>query len=305
MKYLVVLALVAGALAGCGARTLDDLSSSYERLASQANAPQQAEPRSPSAAGTRLVAPPSGNLGSSFLVVGRDALDAADSRGADGPTRIALYRIAASSAHFVLLEEVATGRNIGIVSPSKGQDAGMSADPGVSGAAVMRRAVSEGTALCNTVQPRPPRDCAYLVMAEPLAELAIVSEPWLHLPSITRPGQTDAVALLVDGLGRAPDRVFNPAVAGYKAASDRALAQLGGSADAPGGVVRPNSPRDYVRTNDILAYCIVAARALKTRSLPTDVTVTGIDRNALAAGQNDMERWVTQRHGIPAPKCQS
>src|SRR5690606_9257986 len=93
----LLLCMVAVALVGCETtRKLDELSSSYERLATEAGNASAAEQQGGAGDVRNGVRPPSGALGSAFLVVGRDALAAAADGRADPRTRIALYRIAAS-----------------------------------------------------------------------------------------------------------------------------------------------------------------------------------------------------------------
>lgn len=298
-------ALVLGALAGCGtARSLDELSASYERLAAQAGEAQAGRTQSPPARQPRQsVAPPGGSLGSDFLVVGRDALAAASGSRADPRTRIGLYRVAASSAHYALVEEAATGRPVVVPATPAASGSAAAGDSGVSGATIMLRAVNEGLPLCSGLQAnRPPRDCAYLTMAPSLANLAVVSEPWLYLPQPTVANQGQTVPLHVAAFTRSPDAEFASAWEAYQAASGEALEALGAPSGKPPAVGATAGPPDYIRENDRRAFCMVATRAGKVSAINTTIPNVDVQRNRALAG--NAETWFKMRYNTTtSPQC--
>jgi len=291
MLHRLLPVLVAVALAGCAApaRNLDDLSASYERLVAQRQQPP------PPAAVRRQgdpVAPLPGSAGSSFLAVGRAALEAAAAQGADQQIRIALYGLAARSAHFVLVEEAATGRPVEVVATMTAPGTPQAAQPGANGAAVMRRAVQEGGRLCGpdgAAGPRPARDCAYLGMAEGIARLAILAEPWVHRRGLGAGASAAERAELVAALATAPDADFNAAVEAYWRQS---------------GAVPASAPlAPYVRTNDIRAYCIVFQRFALTVPLAEGEQIPGVDLAALGPAREGMRARVNERHGPDTATC--
>jgi hypothetical protein len=294
MRYTLVSLLSAALLSGCAARTLDDLSSSYERLVnSQAVAHAPPSTRSP-------MAPAPENLGASFLVVGRSALDAAGGQNVDPFTRIALYRLAAASAHFTLVEEAVTGNPVTVTQAIRIGGTTGATDPGANAAVVMRRARLEGSDLCRGTGQRPPRDCAYLGMAESTALLAVVSEPWIRWKNSDLPA-----AERVAALRRSPDSTFNPAVLDYRSASQSALPQASASEGAAGSAPVPGSLAAFVRANDVRATCIVSTRAILGRRPEVSDVGDVIDIAALGLAQREMEQWVMDRHRIPPPNCQN
>jgi hypothetical protein len=298
---LPAFALVLGALAGCGtARSLDELSASYERLAAQAGEAQAGRTQSPPVRQPRQsVAPPGGSLGSDFLVVGRDALAAASDSGADPRTRIGLYRVAAAAAHYALVEEAATGRPV-VVPATPAASRSTAGDSGVSGATIMLHAVNEGLPLCSELQAnRPPRDCTYLTMAPSLANLAVVSEPWLYLPQPTVANQEHTVPLHVAAFARSPDAEFASAWEAYQAASGEALEALGAPSGKPPAIGSTAGPPDYIRENDRRAFCMIATRAGKVSAINTTIPNVDVQRNRALAGS--AETWFKTRYNTAAP----
>lgn len=166
---LPALLLAAGCAAGFGGgggRRLDDLSASYERLVGQAEAAEQAR-RAPQATppGLALV-PPTGEPGPGFLEVGRAALEtAADNSARMHPaTRIGLYRLAAASAHFALVEEVRDGGG-GAPMPPPGATSCWTRRSGTASRPAARRSRGRPSGTAPTCKwraawrdwPRPPR----------------------------------------------------------------------------------------------------------------------------------------------------
>jgi hypothetical protein len=296
----VIILVLTGCATGTSGRTLDELSASYERLVAQAAGAQSAQLQDPSSRLPRQsVTPPSGSLGSAFLVVGSDALNAAAGNNVDPATRIALYRIAASSAHFVLVEEASTGRPATVeadaaVTPPAG------GDPAQSGASIMLRAVQEAKPLCDQLQAnRPPRDCAYLVIAASLADLAVVSAPWLFLPQPSGANR----AQHIEAFARSPDDLFAAAWSAYQRDTGAALRNLGlasGQPAAAGAAV--SGLADYMRNSDQRAFCVVAVRTAKVRALgATPIPGVDVTRNTdlLTAART----WYTARYAAPEPQC--
>jgi hypothetical protein len=293
MLHRLLVLVVAAALSGCAARTLDDLSSSYERLVASRTSSSTAPDRPRTAP-----SPPAESGGASFLALGNSAIDAAEARGVDPTLRIALYRLAAASAHHVLVEEAATGRRIEVVATARSTGTPASNQPAASGVVVMRRATMEGTALCGTSGMRLPRDCSYLAMAESLALLAVLAEPWIASQSVdTAPAP--AVARLAEALRQAPDADFDAGWQGYQAASDRARAMLGGAGGS--GIVDPGG---FVRSNDVRAYCIADARdALVQSVVDRGTEIPGVARPRATAAATTMRGWITARYGTGAAIC--
>ncbi len=290
-------------LAGCattGGRTLDELSSSYERLVAQAAGSQSARLQDPPARLPRQsVTPPSGSLGSAFLVVGGDALNAGSGKGVDPATRIALYRVAASSAHFVLVEEASTGRPVTVAADAAATHPA-AGEPAQSGASIMVRAVQEAKPLCDQLQAnRPPRDCTYLQIAASLADLAVVSAPWLLLPQPSAANR----AQHLEAFSRSPDDLFAAAWSAYQRDTGAALQTLGLASGQPavaGAAV--SGPADYIRNSDQRAFCVVAVRTVKVRALgATPIAGVDVTRNTdlLTAART----WYTARYNAPEPQC--
>ena len=295
--------LAALVLAGCAARKLDDLTSSYERLAAQATEAQSTRAKDrPARLPRQSVGPPTGSLAPAFLVVGRDALDATSGRNMDPRTRVALYRVAASSAHFVLVEEAATGRPV-TVAPDTAARSATAGDTAASGATIMLRSVREAAPLCDGLQAnRPPRDCTYLGMAASLANLAVVSEPWLFLP------QANAANLAqhAEAFSRSPDDAFEAAWVAYQRDSGLALQKLGAAAGqaVPAGVA-VSGPGGYVRRSDARAFCVLATRALKVNAISPTTAVPGVDANRNRSLLVAARSWYSTRYNAPEPDCEA
>lgn len=238
-------ALLALLVSGCAARTLDDLSASYERLTAEASQ-SEANRRTASASGDSMIVPPGADLGPAFANVSREALKAAQDVSSSAlDTRIAFYRLAASAAHFALVEEARSS-------------------PGTAGggaAALLNEAQSRGSEACAQLKTPPQRDCAYLAVASPLATLAASSERWRLLKPQDKVTQPDQVRAILDE--RAGDADFDAQIAGYQAGRQKAiaLAPIGASAGGPTTAQRGGSVMDFFQLNDARVACLARKRA--------------------------------------------
>ncbi len=296
---LMLVPVVGLALAGCTARSLDEISSSYERLALQATEAQSARLQAPPARQPlQSVVPPTGSLGSAFLVIGRDALEASSGRGSDPRTKIAFYRVAASSAHFALVEEASTDRPV-MVESNAVVKSSASAEPTHSSAAIMVEAVREAKPLCDGLQAsRPPRDCTYLEIALSLANLAVVSQPWLFLPQFSESNS----AQHVQAFSHSKDNAFERAWSAYQRDSNIALQKLGSPGGQPAQALgRVSSPAEYIHNNDQRAVCMVLMRRSKLRNLKT--TIDGVVYQWNSDLGKVAENWYKTRYNSPAPQC--
>lgn len=296
-RLLFLLAVIA--LPGCAARSLDDVSASYERLVAAHR--ERSNPQAPT---PPPGSPPQESLGASFLAVGLAAREAAGSGTTDPSISIALYRVAAASAHFVLVEEAATGRRVAVVATARKQAMPAAAEAGASGVVIMRRATSEGSALCEANRYPLPRDCSYLALAESMALLAVLAEPWIRSNSVADASSSE-VASLARALQEARDADFAAAMEAYQTGSDRARSGLAQAGVAPGPSTDDASdPASFVRANDVRAYCIAAARNALVQSVnDRDVSIDGITREGAEAVATRSRVWLIARHGNTAPRC--
>ncbi|MGD9879846.1 MAG: hypothetical protein AB7F22_24660 [Reyranella sp.] len=238
--------LVALLIPGCAARTLDDLSASYERLTVDASQAEANRRMTANASGDSMIVPPGANLGPAFATISREALKAAQNvRQSDLETRIAFYRLAASSAHFALIEEARAGPGA----------------PGGGAATLLNEAQSRGSEACAQLKAPPQRDCAYLAMAGPLATLAASSEAWRLIKPQDGVTQPDRVRAVLDE--RAGDADFDAQLAGYQAGRQKAvsLAPIGASAAGSAAVQRGGSVMDFLQVNDARVACLARKRS--------------------------------------------
>jgi hypothetical protein len=276
----VLLALL---ISGCAARTLDDLSGSYERLTADASQSESARRSAANASGDSMIVPPGANLGPAFASISREALTAAQNvPQSDLDTRIAFYRLAASSAHFALVEEARAG-------------------PGSGAAALLNEAQSRGNEACALLKTPPQRDCAYLAVAGPLATLAASSEAWRLIRQQDGVTQPDRVRAILDE--RAGDADFDAQLAGYQAGRQKAiaLAPIGGSSAAgPAAAQRGGSVMDFFQINDARVACLARKRSnlavwAANRNQPPD----RIDRQQARATADAAERRYADAYGGP------
>jgi hypothetical protein len=132
-------------------------------------------------------------------------------------------------------------------------------------------------------------------MAVALANLAVVSAPWLDLP---QPKGEALVREHLAAFARAPDADFETAWAAYRAASEAASA---GPGSPPANTVF--SVAQYLRLNDQRAYCMVLARTLKVRSLVPNA-IPGVDAARNTRLEGEALAWLTARHpGAVGSRC--
>jgi hypothetical protein len=240
--------LTALVVSGCAARTLDDLSDSYERLTADANRAETNRRSAASASGDSMIVPPGANLGPGFAKVSREALNTAQNvPQSDLATRIAFYRLAASSAHFALVEEARA-------SP------GASRTDSSGAAALLNEAQSRGNEACAQLKTPPQRDCAYLAVANPLGTLAASSEAW-RLTRAQDATPPNAVRSVLDE--RASDADFDAQLEGYEAGRRKAaaLAPMGAPAAASTTAQHGGSVMDFFQANDARVACLARKRA--------------------------------------------
>jgi hypothetical protein len=296
-RLLFLLAVIM--LPACAARNLDDLSSSHERLVAAHRERSRPDAR-PAPSGS----PPHESLGASFLAVGNAAREAAGSGATDPSIRIALYRVAAASAHFVLVEEASTGRRVAVVATAQKPTTPTAVEAGASGVVIMRRATSEGSALCEANRYPLPRDCSYLAVAESMALLAVLAEPWIRRNSVGSAPSAE-VASLAGALQQAPDADFDAALDAYRRGSDRARSGLAQAGLALGsGAEGTSDPAGFVRANDVRAYCIAVSRNTLVQSVADRGTaIPGITREGAGAAETTSRNWLTERHGDAPISC--
>lgn len=274
--------LVALLISGCAARTLDDLSASYERLTVDVGQ-AEANRRTVNIAGDSMIVPPGANLGPAFANIAREALKAAQNvPQSDVETRIAFYRLAASSAHFAIVEEARAGPGT----------------PGGGAAALLNEAQSRGNEACAQLKTPPQRDCAYLAVASPLATLAGSSEAWRLVKPQDGTTQPDRVRAVLDE--RAGDADFDAQLAGYQAGRQRAvvLAPIGTSATGSATAQRGGSVMDFLQVNDARVACLARKRSDLARWAANRGQPPGrIDRQQASATAAAAERRYTDTYG--------
>lgn len=275
--------LVAFLIAGCAARTLDDLSASYERLTVDASRAEAARRTTMNASGDSMIVPPGANLGPAFVNVSREALKAAQNvPQSDVETRIAFYRLAASSAHFAVVEEARAGAGT----------------PGGGAAALLNEAQGRGNEACAQLKTPPQRDCAYLAMANPLATIAASSEAWRLLKPQDNSTQPDRVRAVLDE--HAGDADFDAQLAGYQAGRQKAvaLAPIGASAAGPATAQRGGSAMDFLQVNDARVACLARKRSDLARwAANRGQPPSRIDRQQALATATATERRYTDAYG--------
>ncbi|WP_395711771.1 hypothetical protein [Reyranella sp.] len=275
--------LVAFLIAGCAARTLDDLSASYEGLTVDASRAEAARRTTMNASGDSMIVPPGANLGPAFVNVSREALKAAQNvPQSDVETRIAFYRLAASSAHFAVVEEARAGAGT----------------PGGGAAALLNEAQGRGNEACAQLKTPPQRDCAYLAMANPLATIAASSEAWRLLKPQDNSTQPDRVRAVLDE--HAGDADFDAQLAGYQAGRQKAvaLAPIGASAAGPATAQRGGSAMDFLQVNDARVACLARKRSDLARwAANRGQPPSRIDRQQALATATATERRYTDAYG--------